>query len=258
MMTKAFCGVCGEDLSETTDLSLPEQSPCPRCGSRTRKVHIAVEDTLSVSLTEYMCATGRKEGRIVAFRESERQGRRATADEKDDGSLTFSLTGTSPQGEEDTLSTCRILVRALNAAGAAWGEPTEPDEAGVADCIAVNRVNCREQLSIQVVRAVVEGTMWAKLSRERSIHEIEVAKDDVIAFIKSSINKKASDRKIPNRIRPSIVLAIDATRLPAFALDSVAGRCKDVLGTWIRSLGFQSVWLVGPAVDLTWQLDAPS
>lgn len=252
-MRKVICGVCKMDLSDRTDLSSNEDLPCPQCGSKERAVHIKVEDNISVS--DYLTATGREDGRAIAFRESERQGRVTSADENEDGSLSYRLTGTCPQGEEDTLFTCEILVKAFNAAGANWGGPSEPEEVGVADCIALDRENSRNVLSIQVVRAVVDSEFWSKLSKEGGVLESGVDKNTLIACIKDSINKKASDRKIPRRIRQSVILALDATRLPVMALDSVVFDCRNILGTWINSLGFQSVWLVGPTVELAWQLD---
>ena len=248
---KAICGKCGADLSTGTDLSSAEDSPCPECGCRMRNVHITVKDTCSA--TDYLSTTGRKEGRAVGFRESERQGRVASADENDDGLFSYTLTGTSPQGEEDTLPTCRILIQTLNAAGATWCDLAKPKNAGVVDCTAVNRANRKEELNIQVVRAITDGQLWEKLARDGKIRESDVDKNALLELIKDSINKKA--RMIPCTIRRSIVLALDATRLPALTLDSVVSQCRDVLGPWIVSLGFQSVWLVGPTPDLTWQLD---
>jgi hypothetical protein len=76
------------------------------------------------------------EGRTLEFRESERGGRAASADDHENGCISMSLTGTSPQGEEDTLDVCRILVRTMNRMGETWNEPVEGvDDTG---CVAAN------------------------------------------------------------------------------------------------------------------------
>jgi hypothetical protein len=109
------CSNCGECLDNLPALPSGENVPCPNCGSTARNIHVMVSETLS--LTGHVAMLGRREGRVIGFRESEREGRAASADRHNDGSLSYSILGSSPQGEEDTLSTCRILVNALNAAG---------------------------------------------------------------------------------------------------------------------------------------------
>ena len=254
MIRTTTCDGCGADLSDCTDLSSHDDLPCPHCGSLTRTINIKIFEA-PISVTDYMSAIATMDGRSVSFRESERQGRVASADENDDGSLSYILTGTTPQGEEDTVLTCRILIQAMNAAGATWGEPTEPKMTGIADCISVNKNNNKETLEIQVVRAVADKKIWAKLAKDGRICEQNVDKNDLIEMIKDSINIKASEKKIPFKMRSKLVLALDATRVPVLVLDIVSQHCKNILGNWISSLGFQSVWLVGPKAELTWQLD---
>jgi len=73
--------------------------------------------------------------------------------------------------------------------------------------------------------------------------------------LKSSIEKKANNRKIPCSIRPNLLLALDAIRLPAHSFEDVVQEYIKRHGSWTSSLGFQSVWLVGPVLPLTWRLD---
>jgi hypothetical protein len=194
---------------------------------------------------------GRRDGRVIGFRESERKGRAASADRHNDGSLSYSILWSSPQGEEDTLSTCRILVNALNAAGGNWPNPV-PGE-GIVDCEAVN-LNLQEQkLSIQVIRAIADQQLWKRLNLEGNFQDLNVSKHQLVSQIKAAIERKANDRAIPRIIRPSLTLALDATRLPVLAFEDVVEMFQSQFGVWTKSLGFEAVWLVGPQESLTWR-----
>ena len=55
--------------------------------------------------------------------------------------------------------------------------------------------------------------------------------------------------------RSNLMLALDATRLPVLGFEDVVEEFQARFGTWIKSLGFEAVWLVGPQDSLTWRLD---
>lgn len=102
---------------------------CPNCGSRSRDIQVSVRGKVEIKgqLTEI----GRRLGRLFAFRETARQGRTANADKHNDGSMSYSLDGSSPQGEEDTVNACNVLIKALNLRGGSWEDPIEGQ--GIAD-----------------------------------------------------------------------------------------------------------------------------
>lgn len=191
-----------------------------------------------------------RQDREIRFRESEREGRVTSADRNDDGSFSQKISGSSPQGEEDTLNACRILVRVLNASGGNWTDPT-PGQGNV-DCEAVDRNLSHQKLSIQVVRAIVEQSLWEQLNLHRSVELSRVSKEQLVDQMKNAIESKAI--KIPPPDRASLTLALDATRLPA--LGFVVEEFRAQFGTWAKSLGFEAVWLVGPVESLCRRLDA--
>jgi hypothetical protein len=61
--------------------------------------------------------------------------------------------------------------------------------------------------------------------------------------------------KLSVRQRAQLVLALDADRLPALALEPVVREFRSRHGPWSAAQGFQQVWLVGPEARLTWRLD---
>jgi hypothetical protein len=61
---------------------------------------------------------------VIAFRESVRDGRVTWADDEG-GIIATTIKGPTPQGEDDSLVACRILIRKMNQMGNAWSEPVE-------------------------------------------------------------------------------------------------------------------------------------
>jgi hypothetical protein len=193
-----------------------------------------------------------RDNKAIGFEES-REGGTSTADQSEEGALSYRLTGNSPQGEEDTPSACRILVATLNKAGGDWDEPTKGD--GVVDCEAVDRQCNKQKLRVQIVRANVDPDFWRTLSRDGKIEGNDTP-EALVEQIKFAIDAK--DKKIPKVSRRGLLLALDATRLPALSFDAVTEAFRSRWGPWAHTLGFDSVWLVGPSESLTWQLDTRS
>ena len=208
MSNSVFCRECGECLDNLSPLPSGERSLCPKCGSTARSFHVAISET--IRLQDHVAALGRREGRAIGFRESAREGRATSADRNDDGSLSYSILGSSPQGEEDTLAACHVLVRVLNAIGGNWTEPSVLGE-GVVDCEAVDRALPSRKLSIQVVRAIANPNLWEKLNRRGIFEELNVTNDQLVAQMKEAIEKKSNDRAIPRTIRQSLTLALPLT-----------------------------------------------
>ncbi|MEA3408316.1 MAG: hypothetical protein U9R48_09605 [Chloroflexota bacterium] len=254
MRQSVFCSECGECLDNLPSLPLGERVPCPKCGATLRTVNARVILKRELSQHEAMLARSGQDGRAIGFRESAREGRATSADRDDDGSLAYSISGTSPQGEEDTLTACKRLVRVLNASGGNWTAPVLGE--GIIDCEACDKEVAEKRLSIQVVRAIVDQDLWEQLNRQGSFEEVNVRKGRLVTKIKEAIEKKANDQTIPSSVRPSLTLALDATRLPVLGFEDVVEGIQARLGSWIRSLGFEAVWLVGPQNSLTWRLDA--
>jgi hypothetical protein len=51
-----------------------------------------------------------------------------------------------------------------------------------------------------------------------------------------------------------LVLGLDALRSPAYARSEPIAAFQAAHGEWASSLGYQAIWIVGPGVDLTFEL----
>src|SRR5438876_965405 len=151
----AKCNKCG--LESADDLC--GRTPCPNCGATTRTVEENV--AFGVAASDHAMLELRLEKKTIAFRESERDGRITAADEEN-GKITTAVTGSSPQGETDTLNVCRTLVRKLDGT---WGEPIEwTEQNSDIDCVSKNTADENDVLYIQVIRAIVDDTWWHTLA----------------------------------------------------------------------------------------------
>lgn len=166
------------------------------------------------------------------------------------GELTHPDKG-APQGAVLTLPTCHILVRKWNQDGGAWAEPTEGQDD--VDCRSESTSDSRVVAQIQVVRAIVDPTLWKTLSVSGRVRSEETGIERLADWLKESIEKKA--KRTPTPRRAQLHIALDATRLPGLGFDDVAGYFLNRYGPWANVLGFASIWLVGPSTRLTWRLD---
>lgn len=245
------CRQCGRRLRERPGLAIPEHVPCAACGSVERELVVIRNE--SIAVTHHMLGQRRREGRTVGFVETEREGIETAAAELPDGSYRYSLAGTPPQGEADTLWTCKVLIARLNSGGdGPWGAPRVGS--GVVDCWAPHTDEASRTLEIQVVRAIVERGMWQNLKRAARISADESVQDLATRLL-AAVKKKSVDHRIPRSSRANLVLALDATRTPALAFHSVANHYREQHGGWSSSLGFAAVWVVGPNPSLCHRLD---
>lgn len=247
-----FCGKCATCLDDLSDLPNGERAPCPKCGSKLRNFEESAICTIGVST--YGSALQSRQGKAIGYSESERDGRAASADQHEDGSVSFELTGSSPQGEEDTLQVCRMLVDKLNVAGDNWGQPVLGE--ALADCRVVHQQYKGMVLEIQVVRAITDQTIWKELNEHKHLQQSGVTKDELAEHIRYAIESKTNQRRIPRLSRADLTLALDANRLPALGFDEVVDVFRSKHGTWCQTLGFAGIWLVGPSTSLTWRLDS--
>ncbi len=108
---------------------------------------------------------------------------------------------------------------------------------GVVDGRSENADEPSRKLEMQVVRAIVDPDMWRELNRCQRVEESQVPCANLADSMKDAIEKKASDRRIPRRIRPSLTLVLDATRLPVLGFDSVVADYRNRFAGWTTSLG---------------------
>jgi len=244
------CGNCSAVLDEPVDTPAKDRAPCPYCGSKKRTFNENIN--ASVKMCTRLSGLHERNGETIGFFESMRQGRASISTIGDEGSVNISLIGSSPQGEEDTVSTCQILKERLNLDGANWGDIITGKEP--ADCIFVDADNAKKTLEVQVIRAIISQKLWRDLNCQGSVNK-SFSPADAVKEIKAAIERKANDKKIPKSMRSKLVLALDATRLPGLAFDAVVRKIRSENMKWLVSHGFAAIWLVGPTSRLVLRLD---
>lgn len=203
---------------------------------------------------DHFAMLGKREGKPYTFRESRRpDGRKASADRDDDGSLSFSVSGSSPQGEEETLKVGNLLVQRLNLDSSTWGEPVLGDGDDDVDCEATNVNDPSQRLQLQVVRAITDQRVWKQLNAQGATQESSVAPSSLASSIANTIKKKSE--VIPQDQRRGLTLVLDATLLPGVAFDDVTEEFRRHYSAWTSSLGFEGIWLIGPVSELIQRLD---
>ena len=221
---------------------------CPNCGSSERKIDEATQ--LGVRLSDHAMITKLTDGQPVGFSESERQDVARGANYESDGTIVLDLRGKPPQNEQDTGFVCKMVVDALNAAGrniALMGTGQADDDYVISDEGKME--------GIQVVRALTDRSFWARLARTRQVSQLRITVEDALEALKAAIEHKTAPGAIPPSQRPSLTLALDASRLPALALGPVVTKFREELGEWTRSLGFKAVFIVGPESNFVERLD---
>lgn len=245
------CGACGAELDEPANTPIQARVPCPVCGSTKRLVTLYL--SASVKVSSHLSALHERQGAAIGFSESARQGRTSHALLRHDGSVNISLTGSSPQGEEDTAAACQVLKERLNLDGDHWGSITAGNEP--ADCVLIDADDGRRTLQVQVVRAIISQDLWRDLNAQGAA-QTSLSPAAAVTELRAAIEAKAHDRRVPKPIRPQLVLALDATRLPGLAFDAIVSQFRSTSMAWTASHGFAAVWLVGPTSRLVWRLDS--
>lgn len=206
----------------------------------------------SAAISAHSSATTTRKGKIVGFGESDGRGRAASGDVVGSGMIEITVSGSSPRGEEGALAACERLVEHLNLSGSSWASPIE--------VVGVQHVDAKVQradgvdgtpLTIQVVRALTDPGFWRSLGRNSNT-AISVSVPEAADFLKAAVESKAN--KIPVEIRRDITLVLDATDVPGLSLDPVVDEFNCRLGEWAASLGFESVWVVGPWREMVREL----
>lgn len=215
----------------------------------TGKRQIEVEIKEGISLSEHASVVKVQEGKIVGYAESERDGLLIHADQISSGEVLSSLTGPPPTGETDTLKVCGILVKSLNAQGATWGSVVPGS--GATDCTADCISDSKKKLHIQVVRAVSCVGLWRELATKSSVQRQQKV-EQLAHELSESIRRKSV--KYPTPTKETLILALDANRLPEMVLTDVREAATRLTRKARESSGFKEIWVVGPTHELTYEL----
>ncbi|WP_257387133.1 hypothetical protein [Tahibacter caeni] len=205
--------------------------------------------TSTARASDHVTGTEIREGKIVGFSESVRDGRATVVDRKADGSLTYIFSGPTPTNETGTEEACGLLVQWWSRGGQQWTlvavDPMPLHTDAVAESADGARVN------IQVVRAMTANDFWHEADHEGQVSR-QHSCSDLAELIRGSIAKKT---RIPNEHRPGIVLVLNALDTSALAFPDVVHAFKAAHGEWVRSLGFAEVWVIGQASGGILRLD---
>ena len=174
--------------------------------------------------------------------------RAITTDVDRDGQIAHSLRGNKRTNETGDLEVCRILLDRLNQDGEPWKDLIQLKaesraEAGV-DCQASHGIHI---LDIQVTRALSDPDFWKRVNPHVPSN-LELSNLDCAEQLRVTIANKAAKPK------GGIVLALDSIETP-HCTQHVIELFRSAHGAWARSLGYKSIWVVGPTADLTFQLD---
>jgi len=243
MSTK--CSNCRKQLDDLFNLPSGDRATCPNCGSKIRDFFDNIKEDLSAS--DHISALQERGERKIGFSESPRADCRACFADCDNGSLSYGISGSTPQGEEVTLEVCRLLIQKLNSEGRNWDDPVSGN--GVVDCEALDLIDPQKHLQIQVVRANTEKSFWEELNTNGAVQRSDA---DPSVRIEESIKKK---EKIRLSDRKGLTLALDATLLPGFAFDDVIREFRKRYSAQAVALGFDEIWLVGPIDKLIQKVD---
>jgi hypothetical protein len=240
------CATCGAVLRPT--VSGKERLQCPLCSPLPGALAICRDEKIGFS--GHVMGEAVRDGQPVGFTESERRDLTRYAALQEDGTILLNLAGIPPRGEQDSENVARVLLDRFCSVCEDWvlrGRGTGDDD------ILVKRISpspCID-LSVQVVQALISKSFWEELfcqkqiSRRLSIPEISTA-------LRAAIQHKSL---IPPGHRSKMILALNASRVPAFAVGDVAKRFCQVEGLWAASLGFYSIFVVGPTKTWVHRLD---
>jgi hypothetical protein len=216
--------------------------PCLKCGSVRR------------TFLQYNSGEVKAEGTVEWLRRGEQQqvlgygdtGRHGTVrhgnlEQYDTVSLL--IEGRPPRNEEDTGRVLATLAAAMSSAAERFASSVSGDQDVDGRVTSASR-----GLDVQVVRALSQMQFWRKLASVLRVSQ-RITPGEAADFLKHAIAHKSA--QLPARQRKQLVLALDADRLPALALEPVALEFRRVHGGWCAA----QEWLVGPDPALTWLLD---
>jgi hypothetical protein len=203
---------------------------------------------LSDGITLKSALVARQPGTEEVLRISDDSGRAISTDLDSHRYVTLSLRANKRRNEDGDLEVCTILVQRLNRDGANWHDlvhlkPKSNQEAGV-DCRAKNGSRV---LNIQVTRACPDQTLWSHVDPQVPVKRSESV---------SRYAEELHDAIVKKKTQPKagIVLALDSIETP-HVVKAVVELFRNKYAGWVRSLGYEAIWLVGPSPDITFCLD---
>ena len=247
-MTTANCATCGESVP--VEPANTPRVPCPVCGSIARQFGVKLESSLKVSGSFKGVVT--RDDKPVGYVETGTEKIKRHTTYTADGKIVLNLHGLAPRNEEDVPDVCEILVSGMNRDGIEAfliGPPIEKRPTDQDYKIEVEG----SELGVQVVRAITTQEFWEELHTHHAVAELVLTVSDCTNSLLKAIKHKQG--KYPLAQRSSLILVLDAFRVPALAVGNVTDQFKKEHAASIRALGFHSVYVVGPEPLFVSKLD---
>jgi hypothetical protein len=214
---------------------------------------VEVSDSVSIGVEESAQAMKSADGSLIGVRVADSNRTSSGTDlDAERATLLYSIEGLSRQNEQGVERVSALLVERLNLDGAKWGPPVVKKLNEFEQGIDATAIDGTRFLRMQVTRAEPSGEVWSRL-RANGMTRGALSVEEAAAILRWAIERKAS--KAPTSQRAELVLVLDALDTASFALDAVVEAFRHKFGSWARSLGYESIWVVGPNVRLTARLD---
>jgi len=237
------CASCAQEYDDG-------MNECSACGSNI--VDKRSTDMAQISVSEHAMREGWRDEKLAGFMESEGTNQSSAAEANEDGTVSSWVKGNPVLGEYDTVSVGRVLGEAMNAHSDQWELADEPP-VGAVDCLLRNRLDPTHKLEVQVVRAIVDATLYRELATAKSVVDVHLNPAEIAGRLFNAVTKKA--KHYPAQLRRGLVLALNAMRVSVCTMSSVVEAYRCNFGQRTRNLGFMEVWLVGPVASMTQRLD---
>lgn len=209
-------------------------------------------DTVTVGLIESVVINMRSEtlGDVGCHVSDGADGTVSRATRNDDGSFSRTMQGPPARGEADTIAALRRLIEFLNKRGAHWSDPVrvDPDETST-DAIAMDG---EHTLRMQHVRADTDSAIYEALAKV-GVSNAKLVPDELAARLERAIDHKVAAIPVA-RVRASLVLVLDAGRLPDLCMSEAKAAARRVLAKRCAESGFKQIYVVGPLAEMTYQL----
>jgi hypothetical protein len=219
---------------------------CPCCGNQSWNVPVQIFDENGGSASAVETATLNAAGEVLAVSKSDFSGGQMSASALGGVAEGF-VSNLTSENEEGTEACCDTIRLELNRVGTDWAAPQESTQKYV-DCECRSNSDPQHILKIQIVRARIDNEFWRELNETRTV-TLQAAVSSLVNRLKDSIDLKVN--KIPMEFRGDIVLGLNALPLPYVLLDDFVSETRATLGSYLASLGFPQIWLVGPSVGGT-------
>jgi predicted nucleic acid-binding Zn-ribbon protein len=251
---RAWCRACGYEYPDPDALAATpgdERSGCPNCGSTGADYAEELDATASSAASLTAHKPPGSSGESIRHMRGGSDPRNADAD-LDPGSreVRDRIEGRASTKEAVELRTALTLVQHLNSLGATWGSPELHDgqeKGGREEGVDAFALDGDKKLNVQ--HTTPERAAWAELAKQPEFTRSELESEAVEAL------KTAIAKKLRFANRHEIVLALDATDSPRYALNGVVEAFRSTHGAWAKSIGYEAIWLVGPEASLVYRLD---